>query len=562
MDHCVKSFHITALHNNLIISSDSIAALHIFENEVHPNLHYSKNKLNQGTTTCLFRKFYYLFFLYQPVYIYSNTIYFMQSGVLDHTCYQLGTKLLKKWLFKPSTNINTIQSRLDLVEIFLNDTNESKVNSLRASLRKMKNVLRIIHDMEIYPIPLSDWKTLTLYLKEYNTFQEVIMEVEGIEKSPLFKEFKDTLPSPIIGKMLKLINDTISFEKSEIMSRVIIQEGVNNELDEAFRVYNNIEKTLSEVARRLSQQLPELSEPLNLIYFPQLGYMIVVSNTDKPTIDQHIEYLLLTHEESQIWRLEFSTESHHYYKSLETNSLDEEIGDIFGIICDFELEILQSLQEELYKYFSMIEKSCNLSAQIDCHISLAWAAKKYGYVKPILSNNLSVEIIDGFHPLYSQLVPTYIPNSTHLATTQENESQSNNIMLVTGANFSGKTVYLTQTALIVYMAHLGSFVPATSAKIGIVDRILTRISTRESMSKNKSSFLTDLEQVSSIFRLMTRRSLLIVDEFGKGTESKGKESIVNILRFSKTKTKFKGVITLRWRCFIWSFHSIFPKFRF
>lgn len=486
----------------------------------------------------------------------------MQSGVLDHTCYQLGTKLLKKWLFKPSTNINTIQSRLDLVEIFLNDTNESKVNSLRASLRKMKNVLRIIHDMEIYPIPLSDWKTLTLYLKEYNTFQEVIMEVEGIEKSPLFKEFKDTLPSPIIGKMLKLINDTISFEKSEIMSRVIIQEGVNNELDEAFRVYNNIEKTLSEVARRLSQQLPELSEPLNLIYFPQLGYMIVVSNTDKPTIDQHIEYLLLTHEESQIWRLEFSTESHHYYKSLETNSLDEEIGDIFGIICDFELEILQSLQEELYKYFSMIEKSCNLSAQIDCHISLAWAAKKYGYVRPILSNDLSVEIIDGFHPLYSQLVPTYIPNSTHLATSQENESQSNNIMLVTGANFSGKTVYLTQTALIVYMAHLGSFVPATSAKIGIVDRILTRISTRESMSKNKSSFLTDLEQVSSIFRLMTRRSLLIVDEFGKGTESKGKKSIVNILRFSKAKTKFKGVITRRWRCFIWSFHSIFPKFRF
>jgi DNA mismatch repair protein MSH5 len=153
-----------------------------------------------------------------------------------------------------------------------------------------------------------------------------------------------------------------------------------------------------------------------------------------------------------------------------------------------------------------------LTCQRDSLLSFAQVARKYNYVQPIVTDDNILEINQGRHPLLEQCSDTLIPNDTTFDADQR-------IILLTGANSSGKSVYLKQVALIVYMAHLGSFVPAQSARIGLTDKILTRIATRESVSKNSSAFMIDLQQTNIALLNSTSRSLVLLDEFGKGTTS-------------------------------------------
>lgn len=152
-------------------------------------------------------------------------------------------------------------------------------------------------------------------------------------------------------------------------------------------------------------------------------------------------------------------------------------------------------------------------------MSFAEAAILYDYHRPELTDDSVIEIEKGRHPLYELSVPSFVENDTHLRGSAYKEAKSPSMILLTGANFSGKSVYLKQVGLIVYMAHLGCFVPAASAKIGITDKILTRVMTRETVTRERSAFMSDIMQICTALQLATARSLLIVDEFGKGTEA-------------------------------------------
>lgn len=188
------------------------------------------------------------------------------------------------------------------------------------------------------------------------------------------------------------------------------------------------------------------------------------------------------------------------------------------------MEIIHNLASRILQYGQILIQASDLCGEFDAILALATGAEKYGWKAPRMVNESSIHIEDGRHPLQELVVPAFVPNSCHLATggagdLEDNGRQYPQALVLTGPNHSGKSVYLKQTAIIIYLAHIGSFVPASQATIGLTDRILTRISTRESMSGAESAFAIDLKQITLATRCCTGRSLVLVDEFGKGTNT-------------------------------------------
>ncbi|KAG1440741.1 hypothetical protein G6F56_011793 [Rhizopus delemar] len=194
---------------------------------------------------------------------------------------------------------------------------------------------------------------------------------------------------------------------------------------------------------------------------------------------------------------------------------------------DREIEIIQGLSERVLEYKVQFTELVDTLSYLDCLIALSVIALKFGYVRPVMTDTNVLEIKKGRHPLQELCVETFIPNDTHLEggkgfennSTVADDDRINSIQVVTGANFSGKSVYLKQVALVTFMAHIGSFVPASSATVGITDKLFTRTQTLETISKPQSAFAYDLQQLQKALSNSTCRSLVIIDEFGKGTEN-------------------------------------------
>lgn len=333
----------------------------------------------------------------------------------------------------------------------------------------------------------------------------------------------------------------VDFDESAEQQRTVVLRGVNDELDNLKQVYDGIENLLSEAARSIASKLPPNALPpdaqLNVIFFPQIGFLIAV-----PVDEQTGQGVYA----GTLWERIFTTGATVYYKSPQMQEMDERFGDIYGLICDKEIEIIHELAQAILEYEDLLTTVSDTCGELDSLLALTQGAKHHKFVRPRMTEENIIRIKGGRHPLQELTVPTYVPNDTFLVGGQgpqvpqdiDMESSSKmaepessaaltasqtpngpSMLLMTGPNYSGKSVYLKQVALIVYMAHVGSFVPAESAKIGLTDKILTRIATRESVSRIQSAFMIDLQQVSLALSLATHRSLLVIDEFGKGTES-------------------------------------------
>jgi DNA mismatch repair protein MSH5 len=218
--------------------------------------------------------------------------------------------------------------------------------------------------------------------------------------------------------------------------------------------------------------------------------------------------------------------------------MDGHFGDLYGIISDREIEISHELAQYVLEYEELLTAASDVCGELDSILALAQGARLYKLCRPGVSNDNTILIKGGRHILQELSVSSFVPNDTTMVgganldagdedvipespSVQHTYARKSgpNVLILTGPNYSGKSVYLKQVALIVYMAHLGSYVPAESAKIGLTDRILSRVTTRETVSRTQSAFMIDLQQISQALSLATPRSLLIIDEFGKGTDS-------------------------------------------
>lgn len=328
----------------------------------------------------------------------------------------------------------------------------------------------------------------------------------------------------LLGIWMRLCRDNLQGQQS-----VCVDE---HGLGEAKRAYDGIEDLLSQAAEHIANEVPAtLDSKVNVIFFPQIGFLISIR------LSEHTGTGVFEGTDQDPWEKMFSTEANAYYKSTLMGQLDQRFGDMYTRICDKEIEIVQELGERVLEYEDLLNTVSDVSGELDCHVALAKGAIMYNLSRPSISEQNVLKIKGGRHLLQELTVSAFIANDTFIIGgngTERSESAARlsprseaanlqiegpSMILMTGPNYSGKSVYLKQVAMITYMAHIGCFVPAEAATIGLTDKILTRIATRESVSRIQSAFMIDLQQTALALTMATHRSLVIIDEFGKGTET-------------------------------------------
>ncbi|KXN88301.1 hypothetical protein AN958_07760, partial [Leucoagaricus sp. SymC.cos] len=482
----VREIEMLILNEVMHINMDALISLQVFENESHASVHSEKFK--EGLS------------LY---------------GTLNYTKTALGRSLLYSWLLRPSLSIPVIKARHEAVACFSRSENLIAASGMHNHLKGIKNVPRILATMKAGKIKLSDWQALAKLSFHIVMLCDTIAELHGGQGVDVVKRLLSEIDISGLKEMGMRVNDIIDWEESSLAERVCVRPGIDEELDNKKHVYHGIDSILSNVSHQVSQNVPiSFATTLNVVYFPQLGYLICIPAS------QELESGAIRLPEG--WSLQVF--AHVYFKSPEMHDLDIHIGDLHSNIVDREIEIVQALLEEILVHDQMIGNICDICAELDCLLSFAEATKNYNYRQPEMVDDNIIDIVAGRHPLQEQVVDVFVPNDTNItggagATSlfqDEDGKPLNSILLCTGANACGKSVYLKQVPI---CSHITSFVPADHARLGLVDKIFTRMSTRESVSKVQSAFMIDLNQVSFALRNCTKRSLILLDEFGKGTLS-------------------------------------------
>ncbi|KAG0204371.1 MutS protein msh5 [Mortierella sp. GBA30] len=496
----------------------------IFEDETHPSMHSSIRGRKEGLS------------LY---------------GVMNYTKTPQGRYLLKQWLLRPSLDVAIIHARQQTIECFIRAENQSTVGQLSESLSHIRNVPKVLRALP-RKATLAEWQIILQFvyycLKINNVSQEIF-----VGEAPVIT---DVLQNFVVQDLMDVganINDVVDFDESVIEGRCVVKHNVDEELDEMRKIYHGLDSFLSEIAKEISQNIPSnFASIINVIYFPQLGYLITVPRNPswKTEEDFFLEGL----------HYQFSTESTVYFKNTVMRGILCYPVPLSGPESSYrEIDIMQGLQGKILEYSSFLVTCSDICAELDVLVSLSQVARLRNYRRPRITEQNILHIVNGRHPLQELVVNSFVSNNTLLGDTcdyssnsavegssiattggdrqrsvttdtgteahtqpqsecrNQYESHENRIMILSGANSSGKSIYLKQVALITFMAHIGSFVPAESAVIGLTDKILTRVQTLETVSNIQSAFMTDLQQVTLALRMATKRSLIVIDEFGKGT---------------------------------------------
>ncbi|KAH9080364.1 DNA mismatch repair protein MutS [Lactarius deliciosus] len=490
-----------ALDKTMQINADALFSLQVFENESHASIH--SNKTKEGLS---------LF------------------GMLDTTRTKLGRSLLRMWLLRPSLSLEVINARYDAVECFTRPENIDTANVMHGQLNGIKNVPRVLAALRTGKAVLTDWQGLVKFTFHTAMLRDKLGELSMGRDVDIVKKLITALDVAAFREVGGAINKTIDWEESTLLQRVCVRPHIDEELDNRKHLYNGVDAVLSKVAEGISPTVPQdYATSLNVVYFPQLGFLVCVPMLEEWRSGDGVEVL-------DGWTFQvFSIRSHVYFKNEKMHDLDKHLGDLYPLIIDRELEIIHELAESVLPFAEAISNACDICAELDCLLCFAEATSLYNYRRPRMSNENVIKIQQGRHPLQEQTVDTFVPNDVFLVgragidsypdihgeeddLTSEGSTPGNSVLVCTGANACGKSVYLKQVALIQLMAQVGlGFVPVESATLGIVDKI---IETRYSVfpyPQVQSAFMIDLNQVSLGLRNATPRSLVLLDEFGKGT---------------------------------------------
>ncbi|KXJ15947.1 MutS protein-like 5 [Exaiptasia diaphana] len=421
-------------------------------------------------------------------------------GVMNRTRSSLGSRLLRIWFMRPTRNLDVLKQRQTAIGFFMASRNQELVASLQDCLKNMKNISRILSRMKTAQASVTDWQALykTVYNAVYLTdlCRTIPSDIKIATK--VKDHFTHDLP-----RIASLINKIVDFDESVEQNRFVVKPGVDPVLDEKKRTYNGLPDFMTKVAREELNKLQASITECNVIYLPQLGYLLAIPRTADMKEEKDFE----------MDGLEFVFLSNNmvYYKSQSTKELDELLGDTQCEITDHETAIMHRLQCIILDHTKVLLGMMECAAEFDCLLSLTICAHEGCYVRPEMTSEPIFDIKGGRHPLQELCVSQFVPNDT------VKQKDKDRMTIITGPNASGKSVYLKQVGLITFMAHIGSFVPAEKATIGTTDRIFTRIHTRETVSVGLSTFMIDLGQVATAVQEATEHSLVIIDEFGKGT---------------------------------------------
>ncbi|MFQ3621281.1 MAG: DNA mismatch repair protein MutS, partial [Spirochaetales bacterium] len=422
--------------------------------------------------------------------LYDGTDRYTLKSILDHTKTAMGKRLLRRWILQPLVKKEQILERQRWVDRLYH---EQKL------LQTLRNLLGEILDLERLSARVALDKAHPKDLAGIKVSLE--RGVAVLERLPFFKETL-TLSEQDITSLKELIAKIeqclVENPPTFLTEGNLIRQGYNADLDYLRSLKQNSQSILEEYVE--SEKQATGIQNLKVRYNRIIGHYLEVTKSNLSLVPTHF-----IRRQSLVGGERFTTE--------RLMELDAQLQTAQERSLQLEKELFLSLREQIKTQLSSVQALADVLAQIDAFQSLAYAATLYGYTKPEITSSKSLYISDGRHPVVERHLPPgeFVPNSLSL------EGEGKYFALITGPNMAGKSTYLRQTALILIMAQMGSFVPAQEARIGLVDRIFCRVGAQDNLARGESTFLVEMNETAYILRSATDRSLIIMDEVGRGT---------------------------------------------
>ncbi len=414
--------------------------------------------------------------------------------ILDQSITPMGSRMLKRWIVLPLKEEGPIQERLDMVELFMRD--EELADKLRSQFRQLGDLERLISKVAVARI----------------NPREVVQIKKALNAIIAIKGFCESSGNKVLEKYAEQLNpcitarDRISDEVNDtppvqVVKGYVIKDGVSQELDELRQIAHSGKDYLKQIRDREVglTGIPSLKIGYNNVF----GYYLEVTNKHKDKVPEE-------------WHRKQTLVNSERYITEELKDYEQKILGAEEKILALETRLYNELVIALADYIKPIQLNAGLIARMDCLLSFATVSEENNYTRPEINDSLVIDITDGRHPVIEKNLPpgeAYIPNSTYL----DNEKQQ--IIILTGPNMSGKSALLRQTALITLMAQTGCFVPAKNASIGLVDKIFTRVGASDNIASGESTFMVEMNETASILNNISDRSLILLDEIGRGTST-------------------------------------------
>jgi DNA mismatch repair protein MutS len=436
--------------------------------------------------------------------------------IIDFTKTPMGGRMIKRWIVLPLKDLVPIQERLDSVEYFTKEDDISYETTLR--LKEIGDLERLISKAAVGRVNPKEIKQLEFTLRQIKPIQEILSKtkVKALEK---------------IGERLnpceKLIEaielNFVEEPAIQVGKGPVIAKGIHAELDELREISYSGKDFLEQIQNRESEitGIPSLKVSFNNVY----GYYLEVTNTHKDKVPES-------------WIRKQTLVNAERYITEELKIYEHKILGAEDKIHQIESKLYQEFVLSMAEYIQTIQKNAFLIGQLDCLLSFAEVAKKNKYVRPEVNSSYEIDIKNGRHPVIEKQLKIgeeYVANDVYL----DNDTQQ--IIMITGPNMSGKSALLRQTALICLMAQMGSFVPAQAANLGLVDKVFTRVGASDNISSGESTFMVEMNETSSILNNLSERSLILLDEIGRGTSTYDGISIAwAIAEYLHEHPKFRG----------------------
>ena len=414
--------------------------------------------------------------------------------VIDRTVSPMGGRLLRRWLVFPLKDEKPINQRLDIVDYFFREPQFRM--TIDDHLQRIGDLERIVSKVATGRVSPREMVQLKTALKAIAPIKAVCMEAtnESLqrvgERLSLCEELRDRIEREVT-------NDP----PQQVQKGGVIRDGVNSELDELRQIAYSGKDYLLQIQEREAQQTGISS--LKIGYNNVFGYYLEVRNTYKDKVPQE-------------WVRKQTLAQAERYITQELKEYEEKILGAEDKILSLEQQLFMNLVVAAQAFISQVQQDANVIAHLDCLLSAAKTAEENRYVRPVIDSSEIIDIKQGRHPVIETQLPIgerYVPNDIYL----DNERQQ--IIIITGPNMAGKSALLRQTALITLLAQIGSFVPAESARIGLVDKIFTRVGASDNISLGESTFMVEMTEASNILNNVTPRSLVLFDELGRGTST-------------------------------------------
>lgn len=413
---------------------------------------------------------------------------------IDHTYTPMGARLLKRWLIFPLYNLHQIEQRLDLTELFIRE--QTLQQQLVHLVKQIGDVERLIGKI---PLKKANPREVVQLSRSLQFMEQIRSLCLASQHEPVCQLIQHLQP---LSELRQQINSVL-IEEAPVQTNKgnFIREGVHETLDELRLISRNGKEYLLKIQQQ--EALATGITSLKIAYNNVFGYYLEVTHAHKDKVPAD-------------WIRKQTLTNAERYVTPELKEYEEKILGAEEKILQIESEIYQQLLATIEPYIANIQTNAGIVAQLDCLLSFAHIARQFNYRRPKLTEDAAIHITQGRHPVIEQQLPvgeSYVANDIKL------DKEGQQIIILTGPNMSGKSALLRQTAIITLMAHMGSFVPAAAASIGLTDKIFTRVGASDNLSGGESTFMVEMNETASIINNMSERSLVLLDEIGRGTST-------------------------------------------